>query len=147
MRLPVSRPTAVLAGAAAVALVATLAVAILEGKPEDRSPALGAGPARLGSVDTNRYRFWDVALDTWASHPLRGIGSGGFQVEWLKQPDRPDTSGDAHSIYLETPAELGIVGLAFLALFVGGIVVGVVRLARLDRALACGPAAALAAFA
>jgi O-Antigen ligase len=146
--LPVSRPTAVLTSAAALLAAAVFAVAVFEGKPEGESPVQrGSDPARLSSVDTNRYRFWDVALDTWVDHPLIGIGSGGFQVEWLKQRDRVDTSGDAHSIYIETAAELGVVGFAILLVFVAGVVMGVVRLYRLEPSLAAGPAALLATFA
>ena len=97
-----------------VLVMGAIATAVFEGKPEAVSPEQRADPARLGSVDSNRYRYWEVALETWADRPLRGIGSGGFQVEWLKVRDRVDTSGDAHSLYLETGAELGIVGVALL---------------------------------
>jgi hypothetical protein len=145
--LPILRPVHVFAVAGVLLLAGVLVAAGLEGKPEGESPARGADPARLGSIDSNRYRYWDVALRTWADHPLRGIGSGGFEVEWLEERDRVDTSADAHSLYLETAAELGIVGFAFLLMFVGGVVAGVVRLHRLDAALAAGPAAGLAAFA
>ena len=70
-----------------------------------------------------------MALEAWADEPLRGIGSGGFLVYWLRESDRVDPSGDAHSLYIETAAELGVVGLLFLAMFLGGIAAGVVRLA------------------
>ena len=102
-----------------VVVVAGLVVAAYEGKPERTSAPRGANPARLGSIDTNRYRYWEVALDTFADHPLRGTGSGGFAVEWLKLSDRPDAARDAHSLYLETAAELGVVGVALLLLFLG----------------------------
>ena len=52
-----------------------------------------------------------MALEAWADQPLAGIGSGGFQVHWLRERDRVDPSGDAHSLYIETAAELGVVGL------------------------------------
>ena len=45
---------------------------------------------------------------------------------------------DAHSLYLETLAELGLVGFALLALLIGGVAVTARR---------AGPAAALAAWA
>jgi hypothetical protein len=138
--LPVSRPTAVLTGAGILIVGATLAAAVLEGKPEGISPVQGADPARLGSIDTNRYRYWEVAISSWADRPIRGIGSGGFQVEWLRQHDRVDKSGDAHSLYLETLAELGVVGFAFLMAFLFGTAAAVVRLHR----VAPGPATALA---
>jgi O-Antigen ligase len=130
-----------------IVVAGAFAVAVFEGKPEGTSPSPGANPARLGSIDSNRYRYWEVALRTWTHHPLVGIGSGGFLVEWLKERNRVDTSGDAHSLYLETLAEFGIVGFAVLLLFLAGVVAGVVRLHRLEPALATGPAAVLAAFA
>jgi hypothetical protein len=150
LRVPsvgVSRPVAVLAATALVAVTGLVTVALLEGKPEGTSPVRGADPERLRSIDTNRYRYWEVALEAWADEPLRGIGSGGFQVRWLAERDRVDASGDAHSLYLETAAELGLVGLAFLAAFVVGVVLAVVRLYRLSPAVAAGPAAGLAAWA
>jgi O-antigen ligase len=88
-----------------------------------------------------------VALESWGDRPLAGLGSGGFFVEWLNEPDRADPSGDAHSLYLETGAELGLVGLAFLGIFVAGVALGTVRLHRLDPATGAGIAAGLAALA
>ncbi len=149
-RLPslrVSRPAAVLMATGLVLVMGAIATAVFEGKPEAVSPEQRADPARLGSVDSNRYRYWEVALETWADRPLSGIGSGGFQVEWLKVRDRVDTSGDAHSLYLETGAELGIIGVALLLLFLGAVAAAVVRLYRLDARAAVGPAAGLTAWA
>ena len=104
-------------------------------------PCPGATPARLGIVDSNRYRYWEEAGSTFAEHPLIGIGSGGFQVEWLKVDKRFDASGDAHSLYLETAAELGVVGVAFLLLFLGGVGAAVLRLYRIDPRAGAGLAA------
>ena len=39
-----------------------------------------------------------------------GIGTGSFRVEWLLRRDRDESVRDAHSLYLETAAELGLVG-------------------------------------
>jgi hypothetical protein len=145
--LPVSRPATV-AGAAVLVLVAAgLVLAAFEGKPEGASPAAGADPARLGSIDTNRYRYWEVAARSFADHPIAGLGSGGFQSEWLRNVDRVDASGDAHSLYLESAAELGLVGLALLLLFLGGVGAALVQLYRRDPAAATGVAAGLAAWA
>jgi O-antigen ligase len=130
-----------------VLVVGGLVLAAFEGKPEGASPAAGADPARLGSIDTNRYRYWEVASRNFADHPLEGLGSGGFQAEWLKTDDRVDASGDAHSLYLETAAELGVVGLALLLLFLGGVATALVRLYRRDAAAATGVAAGLATWA
>ena len=144
--LPVSRPATVLAISVALMILAGLALAALEGKPEGTSPVPGATPARLGSIDSNRYHYWEEAGSTFAEHPIARIGSGGFQVEWLKVYERFDASGDAHSLYLETAAELGVVGVAALLLFLGGVAAAVLRLYRVDPGAASGLAAGLAAW-
>jgi O-antigen ligase len=145
--LPVSRPATVLGISIALLVVGGLVLAATEGKPEGTSPAPGASPARLGSIDSNRYHYWEEAGSTFVEHPLIGIGSGGFLVEWLKVYNRFDASGDAHSLYLETAAELGIVGVAILALFLGGVAGSVLRLYRVRRGPAAGLAAGLAVWA
>ena len=150
IRLPslgASRPATVLGISVTLLVVGGLVLAATEGKPEGTSPAPGANPGRLGSIDSNRYRYWEEAGTTFTDHPLIGIGSGGFQVEWLKIRNRADASGDAHSLYLETAAELGVVGVVILLLFLGGVAGAVVRLYRAHRGPAAGLAAGLAAWA
>jgi O-antigen ligase len=150
MRLPhfgVSRPATVLGISIALLVVGGLVLAATEGKPEGTSPTPGANAKRLGSIDSNRYRYWQEAGKTFRRHPLIGIGSGGFQVEWLKVKNRYDASGDAHSLYLETAAELGVVGVAILLLFLGGVAASVLSVYRVNRGAAAGLAAGLAAWA
>ena len=65
-------------------------------------------------MQSNRYAYWKVALRTFADHPLIGVGSGGFQAEWLRERPFREPVRDAHSLYLETLAELGLVGFALL---------------------------------
>ena len=117
--------------------------AALEGNPSARSAGDPTDPTRFTSADSTRYAFWRVALEAFAEDPLKGTGSGGFAVEWRRQPDRTEGAVDAHSLYIETLSELGIVGAAFLALFLGGILASAVRLQRRAPATASGPAAAL----
>ncbi|MEA2280668.1 MAG: hypothetical protein QOK21_1275 [Solirubrobacteraceae bacterium] len=126
---------------AAVALLAATVIAsgFAAVKGESRSGELprGATAQRLVSVQNNRLAYWKVAARTWADHPIDGIGAGGFAVAWLRERTISETVRDAHSLYIETAAELGIVGVAALvALLIGGA--GSARLA-LRRA---GPAAA-----
>ena len=61
-----------------------------------------ATPGRLASVQSNRYAYWKVALRTFGDHPLAGVGSGGFQAEWLRERPFREPVRDAHSLYLET---------------------------------------------
>jgi hypothetical protein len=146
-RLPASRAVTVLSATVLVILAGGVAVAAFEGKPATVSPKAGANPARLASIDTNRYLYWEVALREFGRHPIVGLGSGGFAVEWLKEYKRVDRSGDAHSLYIETLGELGIVGFGLVLLFVGGVATTLVRLHRQDPSAATGVTAALAAWA
>ncbi len=135
---PVSRGR-VVGGLALVAVLgAVLAVGLLEGTPKTVSPESGTDPSRLASADSNRYRYWKVAIDMVGERPLAGRGSGAFFVEWRKVDDRVDQAADAHSLYLETAAELGLVGLALLITFLAGVVMCCVRLGREDPAAAAG---------
>ena len=99
------------------ALVVALAVTVVSVRAG--TPSTGSG--RLVSVESNRYDYWRVAVATFAEHPLRGIGTGSFRVEWLLRRDREESVRDAHSLYLETAAELGLVGLAALGALFGGV--------------------------
>jgi O-Antigen ligase len=145
--LPVSRPAVVVTLSAVALLVAAIGATALEGEPEGTSPQETTGAERFGSIDSNRYRYWQVAAESWADRPLIGLGSGGFLVEWRKQRDRVDESADAHSLYVETAAELGVIGLGALLLFLGGVAAAAVRLYRRYPGAATGPAAGLAAWA
>lgn len=118
------------------------AAAALESNPAARSAGSPTSPTRFTSADSTRYAFWGVALDAFAESPLAGTGSGGFAVEWRRQPDRTERAVDAHSLYVETLSELGIVGAALLMLFLGGILASTMRLWRHAPAAAAGPAAA-----
>ena len=144
---PVSRPAVVLTLSVVVLLVAAIGATALEGEPQGTSPQETTGAERFGSIDSNRYRYWQVAVESWADHPLIGLGSGGFLVEWRKERDRVDESADAHSLYVETAAELGVIGLGALVLFLAGVGAAAVRLCRREPAAATGLAAALAAWA
>ncbi|MDA0182645.1 O-antigen ligase family protein [Solirubrobacter phytolaccae] len=109
-----------LATAALVALLAGTVIAVATSGSQGAAGSTEAG--RLVSVQSNRYAYWEVAVDVFADHPLQGVGSGAFAVEWLQRRDIAEGVKDAHSLYLETAAELGIVGLLALAAFLVGIV-------------------------
>ena len=126
-RLPPLRLLA--AGGLAIALTAT-AIAVTQVERRSGADTPAASPTRLASVQSNRYAYWKVALRTFGDHPLDGVGSGGFQAVWLKERPFREPVRDAHSLYLETPAELGIVGLALLAAFVGAVAVAATRSRR-----------------
>jgi hypothetical protein len=72
---------------------------------------------RLFSLSANgRLETWSAALDDTAAHPLIGSGAGTFEVWWLEHRTRPLNVKDAHSLHLETLAELGVPGFLLLLL-------------------------------
>jgi O-Antigen ligase len=127
MRITVPRPVTVVAfSAVAVAIVVGVIVAnpsqrwrdfkstnIIEGRSGYVTTHLTSGNG------TGRYQFWSAALHAFGSEPVRGIGAGGYEAYWDQHGSLAIPVRDAHSLYLETMAELGIVGLLFLAGFLG----------------------------
>ena len=70
---------------------------------------------RLTDVTNNgRTDIWNVALKSFDAAPLHGAGAGTFQLEWERRRPVTNFIRDAHSLYLETMGELGIVGLVLL---------------------------------
>jgi hypothetical protein len=141
-----ARPRAILVALAIAGAVVPYAAAVTE-RSAGPAAATGASAARLTQAGSNRGRYWAVAVREVGRHPLHGIGAGGFGVAWLRERTIDERVQDAHSLYVETAAELGLVGLALLALFVGGVVAAARRALRSDRAVAAGPAAAVLAWA
>jgi hypothetical protein len=147
-RLPLPpRPGWAAAGLVAAMLVLPVALAAGQDKPASVDPRFGASTRRLTSTDSPRYDYWKVALRAFGDAPVKGSGAGGFAVTWLRERPVLSNARDAHSLPIETLAELGLVGFAALALFAAGVAVSARRAVILDPAFAAGPAAALAAFA
>jgi hypothetical protein len=122
-----------LAAAAALNAPGRASDAWSEFKHAEEGPGNGAG--RLGSAaGESRYEFWTVAADQNAAEPLRGTGSGTFEFWWTRNSDGSGTVRDAHSLYMQTLGELGIVGLFLLVAFLLVVLVGGARNAFLARA-------------
>ena len=135
---PVASPRARVLGAAGLVVALVLVTAAVEGSPQGSSPQAGAQTARLRSLDSMRYEYWRVALETFADHPLAGTGSGGFRVEWLRERPVRDAAVDAHSLYLETLAELGLAGAAMLLAFLAGLAMSAQRALLAERRAVVG---------
>lgn len=88
--------------------------------------------ATLGG--SNRYDFWRVAAGAALDHPVAGIGARGFGARYLLEGDSPETPARAHSVVLDTAAELGLPGVLLLVAALGVPLVAVARAAR-GRAL------------
>ena len=77
------------------------------------------------------------------AHPVAGSGSGSFAGEWVRLRSIAISAKDAHSLYLETLGETGIVGLLLL---VGALAVPLVVGRRRRSSLDVAALAAYGAF-
>jgi hypothetical protein len=167
-------PRLALAGAALV----LVAVAVVAAKPADRLESFKQSPrnpfARVektsgsgGAADTprlaptsrhllsstgnGRWQFWGAAVDEFQTKPLVGGGPGSYEAWWAQHGSVSYFTRHAHSLYLETLGELGLVGLALLAGFLlTGLVAAGGRLraaAGEDRNVIAALAAVAVAFA
>jgi tetratricopeptide (TPR) repeat protein len=109
-------------------------------------PGDDEGERVLNVSGSGRADYWRVAWDMSREAPLLGSGAGSFEAHWLR--DRPPSFAfdvrDAHNLYLETLAEVGLVGLALLVLTLALPLVGLAR-AR-HRALVPAAGGAYVAF-
>ena len=111
-------------------LVAALALTVLAlGGPRQIADSFAAPPTEVIGSNLNDRLFdlsgngrvdgWRVAVDVAEEHPLVGSGGGSYRRYWLAQRPYAGVIRDAHSLYLETLAEYGVLGLALVvALFV-----------------------------
>ncbi len=75
--------------------------------------------ADLGGA--GRHDFWRVAIDAFGEKPLLGHGAGTYEFSWEKLRSIELPVHDAHSLYLEAFAELGIVGGLLVLGLVGSL--------------------------
>ncbi|MEA2167033.1 MAG: hypothetical protein QOF76_333 [Solirubrobacteraceae bacterium] len=101
-------------------IAAGFGVAVLLGSG-DHKRTLTPTAGRLTTLQSNRYEYWRVATRAFGDQPLRGVGAGGWAVRWLAERPFRESAHDAHSLYLQTAAELGIVGVVLLLTWFGGV--------------------------
>jgi len=144
--------------AAAVIVALALAGVLASGFAADRwsdfkQPQSDETVKRLGSIASGeRYENWKSALDASSSESLTGIGPGTYEYWYAREGSGYQFVRDAHSIYLESLAEMGPVGLILvLALVLGplGMAVALALKQGSDRrrGLAAAAAAGMVAFA
>jgi hypothetical protein len=67
--------------------------------------------APANPLGEQRPHYWAVAWHEYQAHPLLGSGAGTFARQWRQERPLPLDVRDAHSLYLETLAEVGPLGL------------------------------------
>lgn len=123
-RLPLGRRLGwVLGAAAAVAVGLGLAFS----HPVQRLDAFKAMPGQAHIDQTNfvsshllsgngsgRWQFWQAAIQEFESAPWLGRGAGSYENWWAQHASFSYFIQDAHSLYLETLGEMGVLGLLLL---------------------------------
>ena len=139
-----------LVGAAACALLIAVASGAAgdawdEFKSSDDSGDASRGSQLLDISSGGRYDFWGSAVDVGGENVLTGIGPGTFEFWWAQEGDHNEFVRDAHSLYFETFAELGLIGVLLIAGFsIAVIAMGAARALRAPTELRAGLAAATA---
>ncbi|MBV8580999.1 MAG: O-antigen ligase family protein [Candidatus Eremiobacteraeota bacterium] len=131
------------AGAVALVVVLGVFVAVRAGVPAGYF-SLDQAPQAADHL-ANRSQLWHAAVALWRTSPFVGVGAGNYELD-LNEVGLRDVRTHANSIYLQSLAEEGVVGLvATIALFV----VTIVTLARsgVRRPLVVGALGATVALA
>jgi len=143
----------VVVGAVAAGLPGELSDRWQEFKRPQTETGVGDSADRFASSNGNgRYQLWQAATDANGTRPLTGIGPGTYEFWWAEHGSVPGFVRDAHSLYLESLAEVGWIGLVMIAGLIGTVLgVGVVRSVRDTqperRALLAAATAGCTAFA
>jgi hypothetical protein len=144
-RSPMSRHRrlAAIAGAVAAVVVVGLALGVPHSLEHDWhrfisgvSPRGNASDLRQRLTDpanNGRTDLWRVALHGFSASPLHGYGAGMYQTLWDRNRPYFVYTVNAHGLYFQAMAELGIPGLALLLILVGGVLVGLGMRARGSR--------------
>jgi O-antigen ligase len=137
---PTRRQTAIATGLVLVTLITAGLVAGGAGEVSDafdrfKSREETTETSRSGQLldlsSSGRYQFWESSVDAFETKPLTGIGPGTFEFWWSREGLYPGFVRDAHSLYFESLAELGIVGFLLVAAFVLSVlIIGVARVLR-----------------
>ncbi len=87
-------------------------------------------------ANDGRLPLWRAAVRIYETQKLRGTGAGTYQQYFPRYRTESAYVVDAHSLYLQSLAELGIVGFVLILVVVLGILVGLAgRIRGPDRAL------------
>ena len=147
VRNPPDRSVRLAIGAGAVAVIIAVALSLGAGgfahREYDRF-VKGNGPPSVTQTrerlsdpgNDGRLALWKVALRIYETQRLRGTGAGTYQPYYFRYRAEPLYVADAHSLYLQSLAELGVIGLALIVVAVLAILTGLAsRIRGADRAL------------
>jgi hypothetical protein len=159
MRISPRRASIVLAGIVAIGLIlalglgapARLAHVWREFKQTSQAALHHDTLARFGALSgNNRYAYWKAGIDALPGHVLGGWGPGTYQLVWLPRASVSSYVVNAHSLYVETLVEVGLIGLlllgGFLLTLLGAGARAVTKTTDATRAQAAAVTAAVAAF-
>jgi hypothetical protein len=139
--------------AVAVAVVLVAAAAAYEARSFTRLPPTTGSTGTVGEhllsgSGSGRWQFWTAALDEFRSSPVHGGGPGSFEAWWARHGSFRYFVKDAHSLFAQTLAELGIVGVLLLVAFLGSaLTIGIRRLLKAEAPGRAALAALAGAFA
>ena len=134
-RRKLGRLLLVVAGVCAAALLAGFAVAAGSAVSSDVSCAeIENDPSRLGSLDlSNRWCWWNDALDVYAGNAPEGTGSGTFEIARKRYRSDARNVVQPHSVPLQQLADGGVVALGlFIALILAAGATCIAALRRLE---------------
>lgn len=102
--------------------------------------------ARLSNLAGTRYLVWKAAIKAFDAHPVDGSGAGTFEFWWNQHATTDEFLRDAHNIWLQNMAELGLPGLLLIvAVAVVAVWLAVTVRVRARRGASVAAAAAFAA--
>jgi len=121
------RPPAWVGVAAAAAALGTGVLLVGMSHPRARLAAFAEPPSRAALAQPDfvqshllsiggggRWQFWRAAAAEFEHHPLLGGGGGSYEPWWAQHGSLPIFVRYAHSLYLETLGEFGLIGVVLL---------------------------------
>ncbi len=136
---PRSRRIAI-ASAAALAILVALVLGLPHAIAHDWSRFIGGASTHSANGDLRqrltdpsndgRTDLWRVALHAFSASPIHGSGAGTYQTLWDQQRPHFAYTINAHSLYLQAMAELGLPGVLLLLIVVSVTLIALAMRAR-----------------